>query len=120
MTNTVYEFKDKRIKEYLGDIDYFLEQRNLQNLREAEKRTTVVSEEKKTCSNGKQDYEQQKKLKSLRNKLSNTEASIHKLEKEIKETAITLHDRVIHIGCGSFPYTALIIYTNTKKAGLQL
>ncbi|RLD29559.1 MAG: ABC transporter ATP-binding protein, partial [Bacteroidetes bacterium] len=48
LTNTVYEFKDKRIKEYLGDIDYFLEQRNLQNLREAEKRTTVVSKEKKT------------------------------------------------------------------------
>jgi len=90
LTNTVYEFKDRRIKEYLGDIDYFLEQRNLQNLREAEKRTTVVSEEKKTHSYGKQDYEQQKKLKSLRNKLSNTEASIHKLEREIKEIDVEL------------------------------
>jgi ATP-binding cassette, subfamily F, member 3 len=90
LTNTVYEFKDRRIKEYLGDIDYFLEQRNLQNLREAEKRTTDVPEEKKTRSNGKQDYEKQKRLKSLRNKLSNTEASIHKLEKEIKEIDVEL------------------------------
>ena len=90
LTNTVYEFKDKRIKEYLGDINYFLEQRNLQNLREAEKRTTVVSEEKKTRSDGKQNYEQQKKLKSLRNKLSKVEASIHKLEREIKEIDVEL------------------------------
>ena len=90
LTNTVYEFKDKRIKEYLGDINYFLEQRKLQNLREAEKRTTVVSEEKKTRSDGKQNYEQQKKLKSLRNKLSKVEASIHKLEREIKEIDVEL------------------------------
>lgn len=90
LTNTVYEFKDKRIKEYLGDINYFLEQRKLQNLREAEKRTTVVSEEKKRRSDGKQNYEQQKKLKSLRNKLSKVEASIHKLEREIKEIDVEL------------------------------
>jgi len=90
LTNTVYEFKDKRIKEYLGDINYFLEQRKLQNLREAEKRTTVVSEEKKTRSDGRQNYEQQKKLKSLRNKLSKVEASIHKLEREIKEIDVEL------------------------------
>src|SRR5690554_6662406 len=42
LTNRVYEFKNHRIKEYLGDIDYFLGQRNIQNLREAEKRTVVV------------------------------------------------------------------------------
>jgi ATP-binding cassette subfamily F protein 3 len=85
LTNKVYEFKDQKIKEYLGDVEYFLEQRNLENLREAEKRTTVVSEEKKVTAGGKQNYEQQKKLKSLQNKLSKTEANINKLEREIKE-----------------------------------
>ena len=39
LTTKIYEFKDQDIKEYLGDIDYFLEQRNIQNLREAEMRT---------------------------------------------------------------------------------
>jgi len=34
LTNKVYEFKNKHIKEYLGDIDFFLEQRNIENLRE--------------------------------------------------------------------------------------
>lgn len=90
LTNKVYEFKDRKITEYLGDIDYFLEQRNLQNLREAEKRTAVASAEKKTATNGKQSYEEQKKLKSLQNKLSKTEAGIHKLEKEIKNIDLEL------------------------------
>ncbi|SRX53913.1 ABC-F family ATP-binding cassette domain-containing protein [Aequorivita sp. CIP111184] len=81
LTNKVYEFKDHHIKEYLGDIDYFLEQRNLENLREAEKRT-VVSEVKEKRSAG-EEYEIQKKIKSAKNKLSNVEAKIASLEKEI-------------------------------------
>ena len=81
LTNKVYEFKDHHIKEYLGDINYFLEERNLQNLREAEKRT-VVSEVKEKRSAG-EEYEIKKKLKSAKNKLSNVESSISSLEKEI-------------------------------------
>ena len=41
LTSTVFGFKDKVIKEYLGDIEYFLEQHQMENLREAEKRTVV-------------------------------------------------------------------------------
>ena len=41
LTTTVFGFKDKVIKEYLGDIEYFLEQHQIENLREAEKRTVV-------------------------------------------------------------------------------
>ena len=37
LTNKVYEFKDQRIREYLGDIDYYLNQRNVESLREIEK-----------------------------------------------------------------------------------
>ena len=85
LVNKVYEFKNQKIKEYLGDIDYFLEQRNLQNLREAEKKTEQIVEKKSDTPSGKQTYEQQKKLKSLQNKLSKTEVAINKLEKEIKE-----------------------------------
>ena len=90
MTDKIYEFKDQKIKEYLGDIDYFLEQRNLENLREAEKRTVSEKKEKQKATSGKKDYEQQKKLKSLQNKLSNTESKINKLEKEIKEIDVEL------------------------------
>ena len=85
LTSKIYEFKDQHIKEYLGDIDYYLEQRNIQNLREAEKRTKSVVVEKENKSSSKENYQNQKRLKSLNNKLSKTEASITKLEKEIKE-----------------------------------
>ncbi len=90
LSNKVYEFKDRKIKEYLGDIDFFLEQRNLQNLREAEKRSALPKEEKKSTSGGKEEYEQQKKKKSLQNKLSKIESRIGKLEKEIKEIDVEL------------------------------
>lgn len=90
LTDKVYEFKDHKIKEYLGDIDYFLEQRNLQNLREAEKRTVTTNEAKASNTSGKQSYEDQKKHKSLTNKLSKIEATISKLEKEIKAIDVEL------------------------------
>lgn len=82
LNDKIYEFKDHQIKEYLGDIDFFLEQRNLQNLREAEKRTVAApgAKEKRTAG---EEYELQKKLKSAKNKLSNVESSITTLEKEI-------------------------------------
>jgi ATP-binding cassette subfamily F protein 3 len=44
MSNIVYEFKDQKIKEYLGDINYFLEQRNLENMREVEKKDIIKKE----------------------------------------------------------------------------
>ena len=85
--------QDHKIKEYLGDIDYFLEQRNLENMREAEKRTVVANGAKSKTTSSKQEYENQKKQKSLTNKLSKTESAISKLENEIKDIdlALALH-----------------------------
>lgn len=82
LTNKVYEFKDKRIKEYLGDINYFLDQRKVQDFREIEKKQN--DRKKKEKSSGKHtNYESQKRLKSLKNKLSAVESGISELEKEI-------------------------------------
>ncbi len=82
LTNKVYEFKDRNIKEYLGDIDYYLEERKVMNLREIEKTTKVVSKKKeKPTSN----YENDKKIKALQNKVSNAESQISNLEKKIKK-----------------------------------
>ncbi len=87
LTDTVYEFKDQNIREYLGDIDFYLGQRNLENLREAEKRTVVANKPKES---NKQNYQDQKKLKSLNNKLSNIESKINQLEKDIKSDDVKL------------------------------
>ncbi|NQX77380.1 ABC-F family ATP-binding cassette domain-containing protein [Gilvibacter sp.] len=89
LTNKVYEFRDHQIKEYLGDIEFFLEQRNLRSMREAEKRS-VVAKQKVDKSANKKTYEEQKQLKSLKNKLSKVESQISALEKQIKESDVAL------------------------------
>lgn len=83
LTSTVYEFKDHRIREYLGDIDFYLEQRNVENMRAIEKRDKVQKEDSRN-SNSKQVYNDQKRIKSLSNKLSNTEAQISKIERDLR------------------------------------
>lgn len=82
MSNIVYEFKDQKIREYLGDINFFLEQRNAMNMREIEKKDMVKETpkvEKKNLS-----FEEQKSQKALQNKLSKIESQIQQLEKDIQ------------------------------------
>lgn len=85
LTDFVYEFKDQSIKVYLGDINYFLEERNVQNMREVEKKSDVevakVKEEIK--KKAPLSYEEQKKQKSLQNRISKIESEINELEKRI-------------------------------------
>ena len=90
LTDRVYEFKDHKIREYLGDIDYYLEQRAVDNLREIEKRDKTTTVQKEDKKESKQSYEDQKKIKSLNNRLSKAEAQISKLEKEIKAIDVEL------------------------------
>ncbi len=93
LTNKVYEFKDQKINEYLGDIDFYLEQRKVQDFRAIEKKQQVKIE-KKGQSNQKPalDYQQQKAHKSLQNKLSNLETKISDLEKLIASKDKSLED----------------------------
>ncbi|TDN81045.1 ATP-binding cassette subfamily F protein 3 [Salegentibacter sp. 24] len=85
LTNKVYEFKDTKIKEYLGDINYFLDQRKLEDMRSIEKKEKAAKVQKEGVgSNNKKAYKDQKKVKSLKNKLSNTESKITKLEKDLE------------------------------------
>ena len=84
LTDKVYEFRDQNIKEYLGDINYYLDQRKVADFRAIEKKQTETTNYavKSSSSN---DYEKQKKLKSLKNKLSTLESKISSLEKDIAE-----------------------------------
>ena len=84
LTSTVYEFRNHEIKEYLGDIDYYLEQRKLQDMRAVEKRDKTKTAKTKNTSSEKASFSDQKEMKRLKNKLSKTEAEITKLEKELK------------------------------------
>jgi ATP-binding cassette, subfamily F, member 3 len=41
LTNRTLEFRDRKVTEYLGDINYFLNKRSVDNIREIEKRDVV-------------------------------------------------------------------------------
>lgn len=85
MSNLVYEFKDQKIKEYLGDINFFLEQRNAVNMREIEKKDVEKNDNANKQQAKNLSYEEQKKNKSLQNKLSKVETQIKQLEIDIQK-----------------------------------
>jgi len=89
LTQKVYEFKNQNIKEYVGDIDTFLEEKDLENFKELE---SSQKEQKKTKQNKRDDQlsyadkkNQQKKLKKLQNRISKLEKQIEILDKSQKE-----------------------------------
>ncbi|MDG3584098.1 ribosomal protection-like ABC-F family protein [Galbibacter pacificus] len=97
LTDSVYEFRDKKIKQFLGDINYYLEQRKVEDFREVEKKTKVVAE-KVEKKEKKLSFDEQKVLKTLSNKISKLETNIADLEKEIAvidKKLLTNHDEMV-------------------------
>ncbi len=115
LANVVYEFKDTNIKEYLGDINFFLEQRNAANMREFEKKDIDTKSKKNIKSDKNNSFEDQKRQKALQNKLSKTESLIAEIEREIQADDKALASNYNkHIEDASF-FTAY----NNKKAELD-
>jgi len=111
MANTVYEFKDQKIREYLGDINFYLEQRNMQNMREVEKRD-VIKEAPKAAPKQQVSYEDQKKNKTLQNRLSKIESQIQEIEKGIQKDDRALAEHPDKLMSDSSFFSA---YENKKK-----
>ena len=88
LTDNVFEFRDHKIKPYLGDIDYYLEQRKLTDFRAVEKRTEPEKKKSDTSKIAENQavtlsYEEQKKKKTLQNRLGSIEKRIAELEAKI-------------------------------------
>lgn len=91
LTDKVYEFKNKNIKEYLGDIDFYLEQHAVANFREMEQQKETLSAPTKAAANAeKLSFEQQKQQKAAQNKLNKIENQIAALEEELKQMDIQM------------------------------
>lgn len=93
LTESVYEFRDHKLNLYLGDIDFYLGQRKAEDMRAIEKVEVVkdVSLSRKQETEKKQlSYDDQKKQKSLNNRLSKAEAKINELEKTIAKIDVEL------------------------------
>ena len=86
LSQKTIEFRDKHIKVHLGDIDYFLQERQAENFREIERKKTEDSPAAKVSKTNSYEERktQRKRLKQLKNQLQKTEAEIESLEAEIK------------------------------------
>lgn len=83
----VFEFKNQKVKEYLGGVADYLEYKKLGSLKELE-HGQPEKKEKGTPSGN--DYRNQKQRKKIQNKLSNVEREIKGLETWIKDTDVAL------------------------------
>ena len=89
MTDKVYEFYDKNIKEYIGDIDVFLKKK-LNNLKQLEKQYEANSNKK----NKKSEKNTKKQINLLSKKISSLERQIEKLENNQKNDDFILSDPI--------------------------
>ena len=89
LSEKVYEFKDQGIKEYLGDINEFLNAKKVMDFKQFElENKQKASSPKSKDSENKISYQERKQLdkdiKKTSNKVGNLERSVEALEKELK------------------------------------
>ncbi len=98
LTEKVIEFRNKGIREYIGDVTGFLEVHELEHLNELERKKSksTTAPKNEQPSNNKLDYERRKQLEKEQRKISNrikkTETHIEELETEIAEMNAKLQD----------------------------
>ncbi len=81
----VVAFKDRKVTPFLGDINAYLEHQKLSSLKELEKKSKPSPEKPSSKEQEKNDFEKQKQLRGIQQKIGTLERKITVLEKEIKE-----------------------------------
>ncbi len=96
LVDKVYEFRDHKIKEYLGGIFEFLEKRKIQSIQEIERRNKVKSGYSEKEADSKKNYqerkEREKKLRKVAREVEELEHLITSLEDEIRQMDKMLTD----------------------------
>lgn len=97
LTGKIIEFGDRKVKEFAGDIDFFLQQKNLDEMSELDlqKKAPKVKSSKKgkeTKPNKQIDKQAKQEERKLKNKISSLESTIENLEKEKATLEIKISD----------------------------
>ncbi len=86
LTEKVFEFRNRQIKEFIGDIYDFLSSRRLQSLTALEQKNSGKSSTSEKDSKNKRSYEEKKgrdrKLRKLQKNISQCEDELEKLEQQ--------------------------------------
>ncbi len=87
LTNKTLEFRDKQLHTYLGDINFYLKKRAMDNMREVEMATKAKALEAQKADKPELDYETKKRLQRA---VQNAERKIERLEEQIAEWDIKM------------------------------
>jgi ATP-binding cassette, subfamily F, member 3 len=119
LTNKVYEFKNHKLREYLGDINYYLEQHNLEDLRALEKKEKINKPKNKTNSDFKDKKNNEKEFKKLKKTLTSVEQKITKKEEAIKKLELQIQHNNFEISQSDFFNTYKIAKAELEKLMIQ-
>jgi ATP-binding cassette, subfamily F, member 3 len=97
LTDKVIEFRNKNIHTYLGDINYFLSKKHMDNMAMLNKEKTKDKKtSNKSISANKNSWlekkEKDRHTRRLKNKISQAEKQIAKFEKQISEIELEIND----------------------------
>ena len=95
LCDRIFEFKNQKIKEYLGGLEAYLQQKALPNLEALN--STAKQTTNKPSSSTTTTYADQKALKKIKNQLQKLEGSIEKQEKELKAIDLELEINYVEI-----------------------
>jgi len=91
LTNKTVEFKDRQINIHLGDVNEFLEKREVMDMRMIAKKSTLDVKAPK-AKKAQLSREDQQELKRVKKQVDKSEKKIAKLEEEMKATEILMAD----------------------------
>ena len=84
LTEKTLEFRDKKLFEYLGDVNFFLEKRDLQNMREVEKiNVPTIEKVQMPLVSNEEKRRLQKNMQQSERKIQDFEKDIAKMENEM-------------------------------------
>ena len=121
LVNKIYEFRDGGVREYLGDIWYFLEKRRVESMREIEAREprSAVQKVSAAAEKRKIDYQQKKELerniRKTQNAIAAVEKKIENMETEVAEWNKRLADPQAY-GIDLSDTNVFSEYDNLKKS----
>ncbi len=96
LADKVYEFRDTKVKEYLGGIEEFLEKKRLDNLEELNRKQDTKREQEIEVSDNKLNYlqkkEKDKQIRKIKNSIAQLEEQIQSLEIEIEDMSLKMSD----------------------------
>jgi len=120
LVDNVYEFKDHKIKKYIGGIKDFLEKKKITSLRQLEiKQKEIVSKTGgQLAAAGKNDYLEKKEFykcfRKITKRITECESTIERLENELEELAGQFEPpTVLREGPGDS--SLFLKYANQKK-----